>query len=547
MKHNEKHLKYILLILIGLIIIFAAFLRLNQLGKIPVSMSDDETRLTYSAYSIWKTGRDLNGIVLPLNFSMSGYSFNPIPIYVSSPFVGLLGLSMFSARLPFALAGIVMVFFVYLITHLLTKNKPIALLSAGVLTFSVWAIQLSRFAYEGGMALLWYTIGVYLFLNMKKIQGKLFVLSLLFFIMGFYSYSGYKITFVPIILLLLWYKRKSISKKYVLMTLAVMCLTFASFFYLSKTQGASHYGSSVYFFGDMHAVETSVELERRASGAPEILKKLYHNKVTYITKIFLNHYLYAFSPQYLVTDQEASGIFSLWFRGQLYYHEILLLFAGMFFIFLKWRRECLLVTALLLIAALPSGLGPDPITYTIRSSFMLPWLSFFIGAGIYGLVTAFKKKQQYITVGVMGIIYCYTIGGYMTQYYYEWTTYGANYYSKADSDLAYRIIQEKDKRAKMYVGGTEGMSILHYAFYSRMDPANVQKIFGQETATIGSLTFSSKCFDLATAHPASLVPKGSLVIMSAHCIDGQKSKKIIMPTSVITSLEQQPEWYTYEL
>src|SRR3989338_11468794 len=93
------------LLLPFLILALSLFLRLNQLGTIPSSLSDDEGRLVYNAYSVWQTGKDVNGIFLPPVFLNSGYAFNPIPIYVTSPFVGLLGLTPFASRLPFAIAG----------------------------------------------------------------------------------------------------------------------------------------------------------------------------------------------------------------------------------------------------------------------------------------------------------------------------------------------------------------------------------------------------------------------------------------------------------
>ena len=68
----DKFKRHIFILFI--ILLIAGALRFWQLGQVPVSMSDDETRLVYNSYSIWKTGKDVNGLTLPLAFMMGGYA-----------------------------------------------------------------------------------------------------------------------------------------------------------------------------------------------------------------------------------------------------------------------------------------------------------------------------------------------------------------------------------------------------------------------------------------------------------------------------------------
>ncbi len=51
--------------LLLVIVILAGFLRLWQLGVVPISPDWDEAALGYNAYSILHTGRDEYGIFLP--------------------------------------------------------------------------------------------------------------------------------------------------------------------------------------------------------------------------------------------------------------------------------------------------------------------------------------------------------------------------------------------------------------------------------------------------------------------------------------------------
>ena len=104
-----------------LVILLASFLRLWQLGNIPAGTPNDEASYIYNSYSIWHTGRDILGNFLPLSFNAHS-SQSPVEVYLTAPFVGILGLSLFSARLPAALLGIGSVFLIFLITDLLFKN-----------------------------------------------------------------------------------------------------------------------------------------------------------------------------------------------------------------------------------------------------------------------------------------------------------------------------------------------------------------------------------------------------------------------------------------
>lgn len=533
------------------VLVVAAFLRFWQLGKIPVSMADDEVRLVYSAISIWKTQRDTAGRFLPLVFAMGGYTFNPVPIYLTSPFVGLFGLTMVVSRLPFALAGILTVFLVYRIAYQFCANRTIGTLAAAAMAFSAWHLQLSRMAYEGGMALFFYTLGTYLFLRTKKDTPRLLVASLVTFFLGFYSYSGFKLTLVPIVAILVWYKWRQLSLKQMVGVGCFLLVTYGSLFYLGKTQGALTYGGRLFFFENMQSVALDVELERRASGAPELLRKLYHNKLTVLWKGFLANYEYAFSPQYLFSSQEGSGIFSVWSRGQLYYHEAILILLGILYLSVKRRRELVLALLMLAAGAIPAGAGPPPTTYTIRASFMLPWLMFLVGSGIasIGYFVVKPKWGTIVAAGACAIVYIYFIGGYLTQYYFEWMRYGAKYYAVAEKDLADFLLTKKEANENIVVDGASSMTFLQYAFYAKLDPHLVQSNYGATVVDLGAITLRQGCDGVAKQYGGGAMPQGSWYIISPDC--SKELAKVagtqkLEPSTVIRSPDNLDQWYVYK-
>lgn len=541
------------IVIIVFIIIIASVLRLWQLGQVPVSMSDDEVRLTYNSYSIWKTTKDISGNTFPLFFVVGGYAFNPVPIYITSLFVGTFGLNMFASRLPFAMSGIMTVIFLYIIANKLLKNKSIAILSSLALSFSAWHLQLSRFAYEGTISFFFYVLGVLIFISAKKNNILFIVMAMLAFLFGFYSYSGYKLILLPIIAVLIWYKYKDLSFKQFTIIVLFILFTFSSFVFLGKTQNATKYGSQLFFFQDVNFAAKAVELERRASKSPAFIEKIYHNKLTFWSKIFAERYSYAFSPQYLFNSQEQSGIFSMWFRGELYYIEALFFVLGALYIFYKKRKEFLLIILFLIIAPIPSGLGAEPITYAIRSSFMLPWIYIFIGAGIYSLSYFIKnRKFQYLAYCLTAIIYLYFIVGYLDQYYSNWSRYGAKYYSKADQDLVFFINKNKNIKKQIITDGTNPMTFLHYAFYNKTDPSLVQKLYPHNKIYIDNIIFEDNCFNMKANGSGKQVAKNSLYILSGGCPviksekKGSKTEVIRNPDLIIKSFDNTEEWLVFE-
>ena len=148
---------FILLIIIAL----ASFLRLYNLGTVPVSMTDDEIRETYTVYSIAHTGKDVFGNFLPAVFKIDGANtWGPVLVYIKTPFSLLLPLNSFTARFPYALSSVLSIILFYLIIKKLFNDK-IALVSSFALSVSVWNIQLSRIVIETN-------ISVFLYIYIQK-------------------------------------------------------------------------------------------------------------------------------------------------------------------------------------------------------------------------------------------------------------------------------------------------------------------------------------------------------------------------------------------
>src|SRR3989344_9071437 len=148
-----------------LIIALAAFLRLWQLGNVPISPDWDETALGYNAYSILKTGRDEYGTFLPRTLRSFDDYKPPLYAYLAVPSVAFFGLNTWAVRLPAAVMGVLAVIGTYVLVielfrQLHTKAKKqisefsaeaSSLLAAFLLAISPWHLQFSRIAFEANI------------------------------------------------------------------------------------------------------------------------------------------------------------------------------------------------------------------------------------------------------------------------------------------------------------------------------------------------------------------------------------------------------------
>src|SRR5439155_2990578 len=102
----------------------------------------------YNAYSLLRTGRDEYGVRWPLAFQSYGDYKRPVYVYAAIPSIAVFGPTATGVRLPSALAGALSVPALYAVGALLLRDRRVALIAAGFLAISPWAVLFSRAARE---------------------------------------------------------------------------------------------------------------------------------------------------------------------------------------------------------------------------------------------------------------------------------------------------------------------------------------------------------------------------------------------------------------
>src|SRR3989344_6875030 len=149
----QKYQRWIL----GLIIILAVFVRFYQLGQVPIELTRDEASLGFTAFSLLETGREEHGTFWPIQIESFGDWKLPLYVYTLIPFIHLFGLTMWSVRLPSALAGVAIVIGSYFLVSFFAQEKKYrSWFQLGVpllLAVSPWAVHFAHEAYEAHLSL----------------------------------------------------------------------------------------------------------------------------------------------------------------------------------------------------------------------------------------------------------------------------------------------------------------------------------------------------------------------------------------------------------
>ena len=504
------------------ILILATALRFWNLGKVPASTTNDEAAIIYNAYSIAKTGKDIAGIFLPTSINLDN-SFSPVYMYIAAPFVGLLGISLSSGRLPFAIMGVLGIYIMYLFVKALTKRESVALASAFIVAVSPWHLALTRMANDAPTALFFSLIGLYIFTS--QVRSKRLLWSLPFFFLAFYSYHATKVYLIGqfVILLLAFRKELLNSKKLAIIFITSMVTMLLIFLLFSQKMGITR--QSVFIWNHPENAARFVDFERNNNSAPYWMMPIFNNKPLYYLRIIRENFLESFSMNYLFLYGETGGIsdiFSVHFRGSFYIIELLFLIFGIVALIRKPTERTGFIIGSLLISTLPSTFTEDKAIVT-RNIMMLPFFAIIMGYGVDSCIEFVKACRRPIGIAIISIgasWYLFLILGFLYQYHYRFSIYGAEAWFRSHRDLSEYILANSSAYQNIWVAKTGYMFLLQYGIYGRIDPKNIQRAFAQKwPKTIGNLTLFDDCIDTQETafDPNLFLPPNTLYIVPPEC------------------------------
>ncbi|MBR0038836.1 MAG: hypothetical protein IJP71_02390 [Lachnospiraceae bacterium] len=225
---KEKVSKYKLISWI--IIATGILLRLLFIGRFPVGLNCDEASTSYDAYAILNTLCDRNGNILPVYPLAWGSGQSALYMYLSIPFIKLLGLNIFATRLPMVIISSISLIVFYKMLNLIDIDKRNKFFNVFALLFFVlnpWHIMKSRWGLDCNILPDMVLFSIYFILKfIYEKKEKHFYIGFILLAVSAYSYivAVPGITLFCILLYIYGIKNKIISFKNIFITFAIVLL-----------------------------------------------------------------------------------------------------------------------------------------------------------------------------------------------------------------------------------------------------------------------------------------------------------------------------------
>jgi 4-amino-4-deoxy-L-arabinose transferase-like glycosyltransferase len=458
-------------LLLVFILIFAAFFRLYRLDSLPISLFNDEVDVGYQAWSLISTGRDYMGHLLPGYIQSLNEWRAPLLMYITAPFVGVLGQTALAVRLPAALMGILNIYLLFQVANKLFKSSKVGIISALLLALSPWHIHYSRAAFEVTLLLSLLLLGVYLFLKQK------YYLSLIPFVLTFYTYSTANI-FTPLLLiaLLLIYRPKlDLRQNWSKLIFPILLSIPLVFYLLSGQLGARFSGISI--FSDFRTTENIILQRIEPWVQQPTIERLFNNKVIAISQTFVNQYVQAFSPQYLFLSGDPEFRHSVARYGELLFIILPFLVAGLVHLLSNLsEKSSQLILAWLLLSPIPSALTIGGGTHATRLFIMLPPLIAISAIGMSHLLDLIKPRFKNYGLIIALLLIIINFSSYWYYYSNHYRYLSARSWHYGFDQILTDLKSRQGEANTIYLNNSYEPILIKYAFYTKMLPKDFQQL-----------------------------------------------------------------------
>lgn len=395
-----------------IILAIAAFFRFWQLESIPPGLWPDEAINANTALQIHDTGKFQ--VFYPENHGREGLFF----LLVSLAFF-IFGVSIWSFKIVSAIAGILTIFGLYLLTKELfskfseNSSQTIAWLASFFLAISFWHINFSRIGFRGILLPLVLVFSFYFFfrgLRTKRVSNFLF--SGLIFGLGFYTYISFRLAvFLLAFVLIFWFfiaQREKWGGKY---------LTLASWLLVAAFLSALPLG--IYFIKNpeqfvSRALEISVF--KQEEPIKEFLKSFGKHLAMFNFSGDLNwrHNLSGF-PQ-------LSPLVGVFFLIGIFYSLHRLIFSKSRLVPSNRISEIFAYSFLiiwLLVMILPGALTIEGVPHALRTIGVIPAAYIFAGLGAWLLYHRAKNKLRGLKIISFSLLALMILSSFIT-YFMVW-------------------------------------------------------------------------------------------------------------------------------
>ncbi len=457
-----------LLLGLGLLAVFFTFYNPSGFD----CLNADEIAHSYNAYSILKTGGDEHGAILPLRLKSFDDFKLPLYAYLTVPFIKIFGLNDLSTRIVANLAGISIVFVMFFLTRLISKNRPTSLVAAFLTAVSPALYLLSRQAHEGVLASLMILISLFFLVkDWEKPSFKNLLLTDIFICLATFAYHTGRIFLIFVVCLQIYMlikKRLAIKTKVFYLAIILMALGLP---FLTDLNYSANRVNNLFF------TKNPGFQMRISEYLNEHPLRLWHNKLVASVSELTNRYFSQISPQFLFINGDSNYRFGLPDLNLTTPIEYLMFFIGLYYLFRNKQRHRYLLLGLFLVAPLNNAFTWQE--SSLNRSQMLFFPFFMIAAyGLCCLYQDLKKKGA--------AIFLVTVTVFLLLFFLvkSWDIYLFHYPKKAVVQRAWQcgykqmaeyVENNYGKYNRFVISQRLGQPYIFLLYYLKYDPLRYQK------------------------------------------------------------------------
>lgn len=378
------------------VLVISAFLLFYKLDQYPRGIHIDEVRVGNTAWSILKTGKDFYGNPLPLYFNSFG-DWRPMGLmYLTVPFVWLGGLSIWTTRLPGAIAALISIVAFFALTRRLYPKGIAGVAATAVFALSPWLVILGRSTSESMPAMALVFFGLWCWIKSLRSQDRRFLfLGTAGFVASFFFYHSPRV-FVPLILLYFVRTFRLTIIHWLFITLISITLIFV------VPGGTGRIGQTG-LLSDPEIAKHVTSLQEQEGPGRVLQARILHNKVAVATQALFTNYFRYFPYDFLFGAGGKPLRYAVTDVGMLPIPVLPFLIIG-FLAVVRRKPWAGLVLWWLAVAPVAAAATYDFQPHVQRSVFLLPALSILAGVGFDEVWRFVTIKYRGILVGTLAVV-----------------------------------------------------------------------------------------------------------------------------------------------
>jgi 4-amino-4-deoxy-L-arabinose transferase-like glycosyltransferase len=469
--------KFITISLFILMVLLAIVTRGYKLGSAPAGIYLDEAGQGYSAYSIYKTGKDEFGKAYPIVFRSFTDFKTPVYIYLIVPLIPLFGLTKFTVRFPSFFFSILTFPVLYLLIKKLTPKKyanTLALLSCLLLAISPWHVLFGRTNFECNVALFFFLSGLLLFYQGLK-NAKVLIVSAILFAIAIPAYHAQRIiTPLTFIYLFIRYRKTLLDKNHIksfIISLIVGFIILIPTLSVINTPGFLARASGLNIF--TRSGESAPNYIQNCEG-PTCL--LLNSPILLSLQEFASLYTDYFSPRQMFILGDYGPRSSYPDLSTFYLWQFPFYLIGLFY-FIKEKdlKEIRSLTLfLLIISPIPAAVTRDPYS-SIRALQMVVPLTIIIS---FGIIKFYEFLRRPIFTKMAFLVFPFVI---VYSIFRLWSSaiilnefYRAGHWNYGWEEVS-KIIMKQDPNIPVVVDNARNEPYIQLLFFTKFDPETYQK------------------------------------------------------------------------